>query len=356
MLGGVVLLLGAFVPIVRLPIVGQISFFHTGQGYGVILILLTVTAMVLTILRHYKLVWIPALITSGILAGHLFNFLRIIAEMDSVTQGISDESGLFGGLVTLLFESVQLEWGWVILFLGAALVLLVPVSHPPSRLAVGPIGLGVGITMLIMALQLISNRSINGVDQVSSDSNAVISTNSEPLSQGIIPANQPIEYQGNVLRVVQVHDPVSFLVTDRISLSHKPAVPVPGTRFIAIEFEFTCSTTDATVCETVPEASLELMLVDGRRVDDEWHIYDMPELGEKDVASGNTVTGWRAFRMPDNGEIAQLVINPFGAPSLYAALPTSVNGYQVTQPWQELEPGTQVQLVPGLRRALLEAG
>ncbi len=101
---------------------------------------------------------------------------------------------------------------------------------------------------------------------------------------------------------------------------------------------------------------MELLLDDGRRIEDDWQIYDGKELGGEAVSSGNTVTGWRAFRVPDNGEYKDIIIEPIADSPLRARLPAPVNGYEVEQPWQVLEDGLEFQSIPKLRDALAKRG
>jgi hypothetical protein len=162
-----------------------------------------------------------------------------------------------------------------------------------------------------------------------------------------------VTFEDGTLRVLEVHDPCAFLVRECLSADRQHVRPVPGTRYVSVKFQFTCSPQQV-VCETVPEASLELLLEDGRRIEDDWCFGVAPRLGEEDVAAGRSVQGWRAFRVADDGEISSLMIDPWEGPTLYAALPTALHGYEVSHDWIEVESG-RLQIVPALRRDLEDA-
>ena len=111
------------------------------------------------------------------------------------------------------------------------------------------------------------------------------------------------------------------------------------------------------VCETVPEAGLALILDDGRRVDDDYALYDALDLGEEDAAGGRVVSGWRVFRVPESTKPEVLAVAPFGEEKEYQIrLPESADGFLSNQAWFELDGGGRVRSLPGLRRQLSEQG
>jgi hypothetical protein len=55
-LGSAILFIGVFMPIVKLPAVGEINYFHNGRGDGVI-VLLAVISFVLVLIRWYRQLW-----------------------------------------------------------------------------------------------------------------------------------------------------------------------------------------------------------------------------------------------------------------------------------------------------------
>ncbi len=76
-LGSAILFIGVFMPIVKVPIVGDINYFQNGRGDGVIVLALAVISLALVLLRWYRELWITALgsavIDSGVLQTSLYN-------------------------------------------------------------------------------------------------------------------------------------------------------------------------------------------------------------------------------------------------------------------------------------------
>lgn len=116
--GSAVLALGAFVPIVSLPIVGSINYFNNGQGDGIFIVLLAAIAAMLTLFGQYKFLWIPGVASLVLL---LITFTRFIQVVNDAQSELTDSlaGNPFAGLAEGLMASVQLQWGWVLLFLGS---------------------------------------------------------------------------------------------------------------------------------------------------------------------------------------------------------------------------------------------
>jgi hypothetical protein len=134
-----VMALGAFCPLLRVPIVGTMNYVNGGQGDGVYIVGCSV-AVILLVISGYRR-------TTGILgAGALFMnalfFVHVAATLakaraDLVTS--SKDLGPFGGLATLIGNSVSFEWGWLPLVGGAlAIVVLALLAPGKIALAEGP--------------------------------------------------------------------------------------------------------------------------------------------------------------------------------------------------------------------------
>lgn len=119
--GAGLLFLGVFLPILRVPIVGSLNYFRNGQGDGVVVLVLAVITVVAVIQDNYKWLWGTGL---GAFAMLTFTFVNFQVKMSSARSDMERElaDNPFAGLGTAMIESVQLEWGWVVLVTGAALV------------------------------------------------------------------------------------------------------------------------------------------------------------------------------------------------------------------------------------------
>jgi hypothetical protein len=120
--GSAVLALGAFMPIVSLPIIGSINYFNNGQGDGIFIVLLAAVAAVLTFFGQYKFLWIPGGASLVLLVITLTRFIQLVNDAQSeITDSLAGNP--FAGLAEGLMASVQLQWGWMLLFLGSIAIV-----------------------------------------------------------------------------------------------------------------------------------------------------------------------------------------------------------------------------------------
>lgn len=350
MVGVFMLLLGVFTPIISLPIVGQMNYFQNGRGDGVFVLLLAAVTFGLILLRRFNWLWITGFLSLTLIGSTLLSFVWTIAQLQrSFSEEVSGD--LFGGFAQLMLESVQLQWGWVLLLSGAVIVLATALigwegEWPLKHIIVG-LAVSFVLLVVIVAVRWFAGESVTAASLLNGP--ATSGSDMERISVG-----EPAIYASGTLTIRQLHRPTAFHVIETSTLGHEGADWLPGTEYLAIEMEFTCSEITEVVCEAVPEANLQLELADGRLVDDDWSAYDAPRLGEEDVSGGASTTGWRVFRIPENIDISGLVVDPFSDDlSYHIALPEPVNGYTASYPWIENESG-RIQLVPELRRRLRE--
>jgi hypothetical protein len=123
-LGSAILFIGVFMPIVKLPVVGEMNYFHNGRGDGVIILALAVTSLVFVLIRWYRQLWITSLGSAAVLAFTFFNFQ---SKMSQATRQMETElkDNPFRGLADLAVQSVQLQWGWAVLVIGIAFLIVV---------------------------------------------------------------------------------------------------------------------------------------------------------------------------------------------------------------------------------------
>ena len=123
-LGSAILFIGVFMPIVKLPVVGEMNYFHNGRGDGVIILALAVTSFIFVLIRWYRQLWITSPASAAVLAFTFFNFQ---SKMSQATRQMETElkDNPFRGLADLAVQSVQLQWGWAVLVIGIAFLIVV---------------------------------------------------------------------------------------------------------------------------------------------------------------------------------------------------------------------------------------
>lgn len=122
LIGSIVLFIGVFAPIVSVPIVGNMNYFQNGKGDGTIVIVLAVISLILTLSKKYKGLWFTGLGSLGVMA---FTFINFQMRMSEAKSHMERElaGNPFRELADLAIQSVQLQWGWALLIVGASLVI-----------------------------------------------------------------------------------------------------------------------------------------------------------------------------------------------------------------------------------------
>ena len=122
LIGSIVLFIGVFTPIVSVPIVGNMNYFQNGKGDGTIVLILAVISLVLVLANKYKGLWFTGIGSLGVV---LFAFINFQSKMSQAKADMDAElaGNPFRGLADMAMQSVQLQWGWALLIVGAALVI-----------------------------------------------------------------------------------------------------------------------------------------------------------------------------------------------------------------------------------------
>ena len=118
--GSELMVLGAFLPIVSIPIVGSVNYFNNGQGDGVFIVLLAGVTAALAFIKNSKYAWIPAALAGVLIVFTVFNFIsRISAVQSELSDSLAGNP--FAGLAEGLLGSVQIQFGWVVMLVGVGL-------------------------------------------------------------------------------------------------------------------------------------------------------------------------------------------------------------------------------------------
>lgn len=111
-IGGLLLIAGTFLPIISVPLAGNLNFFGNGNGQGSWLIWLGLAGIVLSGLRLHNYLVAPAVLAAALLVLRYKTLSNLIAEpTDSQLQAV-------------LQGSTQMQFGWVVLFAGAVMMFI----------------------------------------------------------------------------------------------------------------------------------------------------------------------------------------------------------------------------------------
>lgn len=135
LIGSLILFVGVFTPIISLPLVGSMNYFQNGKGDGVIILALAIVSLILTLTKRYRGLWFTGIGSLAVMAFTFINFQMRMTEMQSQME--TQLSGNpFRGLADIAMQSVQIQWGWAVLIVGAGLVIAAAAIKSPD-LALG---------------------------------------------------------------------------------------------------------------------------------------------------------------------------------------------------------------------------
>jgi hypothetical protein len=134
LLAAAIMALGAFCPIVHMPIVGSITYVMGGRGDGILVVLSAMVIVVLVITGYRRTTGIVAVVALAIMLRALIGFSSALGEANAGLAR-SLQGNPFGGIAKTLVSSVGLGWGWVLLIGGAlAVVILAIIAHTQQQL------------------------------------------------------------------------------------------------------------------------------------------------------------------------------------------------------------------------------
>lgn len=121
LLGAALLFVGVFAPIVRFPLMGSMSLMTKGNEWGYALLALAAISFVLTIFNKYVYLWFCGGASFAVLIIKITQLSSILKEASESINQLG--KGPFKALGAEFEASVQIQWGWAVLFLGAACLI-----------------------------------------------------------------------------------------------------------------------------------------------------------------------------------------------------------------------------------------
>jgi hypothetical protein len=122
LIGSIILFVGVFTPIVSIPFVGNMNYFQNGKGDGIIVLIFAVITLIMVLAKNYKSLWYTGI---GSLCVLLFTFINFQLKMSDIKADMESKlaGNPFRGFADIAMQSVQLQWGWALLIVGAAFVI-----------------------------------------------------------------------------------------------------------------------------------------------------------------------------------------------------------------------------------------
>ena len=121
--GAMILFAGVFAPFVKMPLIGSVNYFLNGRGDGVVVLIFAVFSFIATLARAFRALWFTGIGTVVVLA---ITFVSFHVRLEGV------ERDLAGNPFAPLATSIQLDWGFPVLVIGAGLVIASAAIRPKS--------------------------------------------------------------------------------------------------------------------------------------------------------------------------------------------------------------------------------
>ncbi|WP_337043154.1 hypothetical protein [Emticicia sp. 17c] len=123
LVGASLLLCGVFAPVISLPIMGNLNLYQNGKSDGTIVLIVAVISLGLVLIKQFKPLVATGIIALGIVG---YRFVTIQQRISKISESLGAESDKnpFKELTNAAMGSIQMQWGWGVLFVGAVLVIL----------------------------------------------------------------------------------------------------------------------------------------------------------------------------------------------------------------------------------------
>ena len=140
LVGAVLLFVGVFLPLISVPFLGSLNYFANGKGDGTLVLIAAVGAAVLAVRRRYHWLLVPGAAAIVLLAVMAVRVATVTSAIQQAAGSAADNPFL-KGIGQALGQSVQLQWGWAVMGIGAVLVAaagvvgrrLLPAGDPGRR-------------------------------------------------------------------------------------------------------------------------------------------------------------------------------------------------------------------------------
>lgn len=126
-IGSILLILGVFIPLVKIPLVGGISFYDNSKLEAIIVILIAVISIFLVVAKRYILLWFSGFALLAVVSVRGIQVIRKLYSARSTAEKILGEkltAKLTKKLTNVAIEHVHISWGLIFLIVGAILIIL----------------------------------------------------------------------------------------------------------------------------------------------------------------------------------------------------------------------------------------
>jgi len=140
-IGSLLLILGVFIPLVKIPLVGGISFYDNSRLEAIIVIIIAVISVFLVVAKRYILLWVSGFALLAVVSVRGIQVIKKLYSARSTAEKILGEkltAKITKKLTHVAIEHVDISWGLVFLIVGAVLIILCAILATRQRRKVVP--------------------------------------------------------------------------------------------------------------------------------------------------------------------------------------------------------------------------
>ncbi|RUR12431.1 hypothetical protein [Legionella septentrionalis] len=175
-LGVILLLIGIFSPIAAAPMIGDLNLFRNGKGDGIFILFLSSFWLVKFMRAGRMGLTILSMLIGGLIIYDLVFTYNLIQNIKSdLANQLADNP--FAGIANTMIGSIEMKWGWILLLLGASLMLLSSIvkdkdipsiieDHPQSHIFKNFVNV-FAMILFILPLYFLIFGEINNTSQTS---------------------------------------------------------------------------------------------------------------------------------------------------------------------------------------------
>lgn len=93
LIGSLLLFIGAFAPIVSVPLMGNQNYFQNGNGDGVVIVVLALLSLIGILSRQFRLMWWTGVASLGVLLFTFINFQLKLSELKDQLTAVGPSGG-----------------------------------------------------------------------------------------------------------------------------------------------------------------------------------------------------------------------------------------------------------------------
>ncbi len=137
--GAVFLLIGVFAPMIRIPLLGNISFFENNKFTGVLIIILALVSLFFGFTKRLRLLWFSGVASLAVMGYTAWEAQRPLSSIKSKTSKILGEKltdKITDKITDKAMGYVHIQWGLIFLVLGLILIIIAAALPMAKKVAV----------------------------------------------------------------------------------------------------------------------------------------------------------------------------------------------------------------------------